>query len=356
MLHMRLKSITLIAALSALTLLTMTSFALAETRIASWNIMRMSDDNKDMQSVVKIISHFDLIALQEVMSEEGLLTLVSDLQQETGTEWGVMSSHAIGRGPYKEIYAFVWRKSHVSYVDSAVVYLDSKDVLAREPLSARISTPEDGTFILSNIHVLYGKNKSDRVPEIRALFDYWSWLGEAFPNEQYFVTGDFNMPPSDRSFEDLKRFASPAITSGATTLSSHNGKFANLYDNIWVPNGLKANMRSGIFDFPKALGIDHKTSRKMISDHAPVYIILDKMDEATGLYDGRIFEEWGSANTPKQEQTLLVRGNSNSQIYHLPGCPNYADMQRSTNLIEFKDETAAISTGFRKAKNCEFTG
>lgn len=139
----------------------------------------------------------------------------------------------------------------MEFVDSAIVYLDHSDVFAREPLSARFRELEGGaTFILENIHVLYGDDKSDRTPEIKALGEYWEWLGETFPGEQFFLMGDFNMQPDDTSFSHLAAYAVPAVTKGATTLSTREGPYVNLYDNIWMPRGMSARLRDGIFYFP----------------------------------------------------------------------------------------------------------
>jgi deoxyribonuclease-1 len=46
-----------------------------------------------------------------------------------------------------------------------------------------------------------------------------------------------------------------------------------------------------------------------------------------------------------------LRGNKNSKIYHLPGCPGYAGMQ-PTSLVTFGSEAEAQQAGYRKAKNC----
>ncbi|WP_156883415.1 endonuclease/exonuclease/phosphatase family protein [Salipiger mucosus] len=257
----------------------------AETRIASWNIKRLRDDNKDFAAVVEVLSYFDVVGIQEAMEEDGVTRLVDELEDYTGTDWGVMASHAIGRGSYKEHYVYVWRKNRVEFVDSALVYLDAQDVFAREPLSARFRELETGTtFMLANIHVLYGDSKSDRTPEIRALSDYWEWLGDTFPNEQFFLMGDFNMEPDDDSFLPLTRYARPVITNGATTLSTNEGQYANLYDNIWIPRRLSAEVSSGIFRFPQEMEYTNEYARGEISDHAPVYMILSDMNEESGLY------------------------------------------------------------------------
>ena len=340
------------ALLTILTMITIIVFAVsaaAETRIASWNIKRLRSDNKDFDAVVEVLSYFDIVGIQEAMEEEAVNRLVTELEDYTGGEWGVMASHAIGRGSYKEHYVYVWRESRIEFVDSALVYLDSRDVFAREPLSARFRELESGnTFMLANIHVLYGDSKSDRTPEIRALSDYWEWLGETFPEEQFFLMGDFNMQPDDASFLPLTRYAQPAITEGATTLSTREGQYANLYDNIWIPRRLSADVRSGIFRFPQTLEYTNSYSRDRISDHAPVYIVLSDMDEDTGHYTPAV----ARPDRAQMQPSSAVRGNTNSKIFHLPGCPNYADMRDSRNLEVFETPAAAKSAGYRRAYNC----
>jgi hypothetical protein len=46
----------------------------------------------------------------------------------------------------------------------------------------------------------------------------------------------------------------------------------------------------------------------------------------------------------------VVRGNSESKIYHLPGCPG-SKSSRPTNVVAFANEAAARNAGYRKAKN-----
>lgn len=318
----------------------------ADTRIASWNMKRLDSEDSDMKfnTAARVMAHFDFVSVQEVMDEPSLLRLVNELQEVTGSEWGMMPSHAIGRGSYKEHYAFFWRRSEVQYVDGALVYLDSRDVFAREPLSARFRTKDGETFVAANIHVLYGDSKEDRVPEIKALASYWAWLGESFPEEQFFLMGDFNMEPSEYAWGPLKQVAVPLLTVGGTTLAYKNGQYANLYDNIWVPNNLKAKVQAGVFDLAGYAKMSNKRTRDEISDHAPVYMIISDMDEESGRFDPRIMQ--------LEEHTFLVRGNKNSEIYHLPGCGSYNDMARSPNLQEFANEQMALEAGYRRARNC----
>lgn len=68
--------------------------------------------------------------------------------------------------------------------------------------------------------------------------------------------------------------ARPLITSGATTLSTHDGRYANLYDNIWVERGGLPIGDFGIAKFPRWLGLTHTEARAKVSDHAPVFVVL----------------------------------------------------------------------------------
>ncbi|MDP2285424.1 MAG: deoxyribonuclease I, partial [Pseudohongiella sp.] len=52
------------------------------------------------------------------------------------------------------------------------------------------------------------------------------------------------------------------------------------------------------------------------------------------------------------ESDLQIRGNRNSNIYHLSeGCPGYAQVAES-NRVNFESEQAALAAGYRKAGNC----
>ena len=67
--------------------------------------------------------------------------------------------------------------------------------------------------------------------------------------------------------------AKPLLTQGASTLSTTDGKFANLYDNIFISNAssMKVNNVS-VYNYPKHLGMTHEQGRANISDHAPVFL------------------------------------------------------------------------------------
>src|SRR5690554_1895035 len=140
------------------------------------------------------------------MNADGIERLKSHLETATGEEWGLLYSHLIGRGSYQEKYGFLWRRSEVDYLDGAVVYLDDRDVFAREPMSARFQMSNGLRFVVTGIHVLFGKSRADRIGEIDALTDYWLWLQDIYPEDDaIFLMGDFNLAPQDPAWERLRR-------------------------------------------------------------------------------------------------------------------------------------------------------
>lgn len=250
---------------------------LADTLVASWNLKHLGWNNgKDLSAVADVASRFDLIALQEVMNLEALQDLERVIEADTGEPWSIMASDAIGRGSYRELYAFLWRDAEFIAADSGLVYIDRQDVFSREPFSARFQTNDGYEFILASTHLIYGDSVEVRKEEARALADYQAWLADSFSGIDVYLAGDFNLPPDNPAWSDLASTSTALIIEGATTLSSRDGRYANLYDNIWAPNGTKLPLSHvGIFRFPEALGVSHEAARDTISDHAPVWMMLD---------------------------------------------------------------------------------
>lgn len=354
-------------------LISSTVFA-AEITVASWNVKRLgSGSQQSFEALGKVASAFDVIALQEVMTVQGLNKLEAALERMSGEKWGRLESSMIGSKAYKEAYAFLYRESTVEYDEGAVVYLDRSDQFFREPFSAKFKARADhSTFALGTVHIIYGKGVSNRVPEIKALADYWLWMNEVYSGTECILVGDFNLPPNHPAWYPLKKHARPLITSGATTLSAKDGKFASLYDNIWIARDSTLFIKDvGIVNYPKMIGWDHQKSRKSASDHAPVYMTIRwnkdisnaknlarapktsiiKLD--TGLY-GSDYKNIASSVKPaliSASETGAVRGNLNSKVFHHPNCPSYNSIAFK-NRIKFDSASDAKSAGYRLAGNC----
>lgn len=272
----------------------------ADVRFASWNIKHLGWNNaKAWPVVAATLSEFDLVAIQEVMAPAAIERLESLLEGLTGQGWSHLVSHELGRGRYQEHYAFLWRDSEVRYLEGAVVYLDRRDAFLREPFSARFEDLGTGTTLaVGTVHVVFGDGVEDRIDEIAALADYWRWLGEVYPEDRdrLLLAGDFNLPPDHTAWDPLKALALPAIQQGGTTLSPVAGRYASLYDNIWIARSTTLDVRAqGILALPDYLETvtgqpwSHEAIRAQVSDHVPVYALLGTDQfPASGIRPGHL--------------------------------------------------------------------
>ena len=262
---------------------------IADLLVATWNVTHLGwDTGRRYDKVAHVAQHFDLIAIQELMNEEGLERLKSEVEAISGESWSSMASHAMGRSTYREHYAFLWRDSAVAYDSGAVVYIDDRDLFAREPFSAVFRSQRTGTrFALGNVHITYGSSIGDRLPEIQALASYWEWMGEIYPDTPRLLAGDFNLRPSHDGWAPLKALGvSPAVTQGKTTLGTTEGAWANLYDNIWKVAGRLNVTDRGIVPFPDLFQASHVEARGIISDHAPVWLALGEATLQLSTFEG----------------------------------------------------------------------
>ena len=389
----RLRSASFLILIGLIACLAASGAAQAGLRLASWNIQHLGwgdgtdtaakrggkkeDGGKDYRALARVMSGFDLVAVQEVMRESAVGRLEAELENLTGEPWSslvsAVSGRTSGKSPYREAYAFVWRESAVRFVGGAVTYLDPGDIFQREPFSAEFEDVAEGfRFALATVHVTFGQDKSDRTAELNALADYWDWLGEAHPDvPDRILAGDFNMGPGDRSWSRF-RAASGAralIDNGLTTLARTEGCYSELYDNIWIrPAGSLSISASGILQAPALLGLSNDAYLDRISDHVPVWVALGESPgklPSTSWTDtcpigGKALKK--SARLPSVEvpagagahvvapQGPGAVGNLSSRVYHLRHCPGFA--QNGPNRVEFSDPGAAEAQGYRLARTC----
>ncbi|WP_245217787.1 endonuclease/exonuclease/phosphatase family protein [Pseudomonas eucalypticola] len=349
---------TLTTALLALMLVCGQAFA--DVRIGTWNLEHLSvRPGKDFASIAKVAQNVDFLAVQELMNEDGLTALQKALEQATGSKWSAMASHATGRSSYKEMYGFVWRDDAVAYEDGAVTYLDKGDHFEREPYSARFRNLKDNTaFVAATVHIHYGKTVADRTKEIAVLGDYWDWLKSVYDgNTNIMLMGDFNTPPTSTAWAGLRTSARPLMLQGASTLSTTDGQFSNLYDNIFVANESTIKVKTvQVFDYPSYLKMSNAKGRSSVSDHAPIFLDAVMGGKASGK--ATPFASTAPASKPQVASadsstaaTGPVRGNRNSQTYHRPDCPSYNTIA-AKNRVEFDSEAAALAAHYHIAGNC----
>lgn len=259
----------------------------AGLKVASWNMKHLGWNNqKNIPAVAQVLSRFDLIGLQEVMHPEELQPLLDALHEETGVDWQASSSRVIGNNSYKEGYAFVWRLDRVASQGGEVLYLDLDQAFMRQPYSALFAA-KDGSvapFIAATIHVKYGSSVKDRTPEVKALADYWQWLGDSFDGHPRILMGDFNLAiKGQKAWRPLSRFAKPYVIEERTTLSKKPGQYANAYDHFWVTPQLNVTT-AGAMQVPALFNISHQAAYTYLSDHIPIYLTLGDAEVNLGEF------------------------------------------------------------------------
>ena len=283
--------------------------------IATWNLRAFGDltekwqsaegdiPKRDLQSllcIAEILSRFDVVALQEVRDN---LKSLRHMLRVLGPNWCfTMTDVNAGDAGNGERLAFLFdtRRARLSGLACELVVPEGKQgkiaqgafnrQFARTPYAVSFSAASK-TFILVTLHVLYGKQAEERVPELKAIADWiGGWAKEISAwGHNMIVLGDFNI---DRRDDPLyQAFTSSGLSSPEDlnkvprTLFSDPtqpdlGKF---YDQIaWFTGKNKRPAlslhyaRGGSFDFAQAVLKSRRLSKEQlswhISDHYPLWV------------------------------------------------------------------------------------
>ena len=260
----------------------------ATVRIASWNILNLGKKTP-VDERAEIIAQFDIVALQEVESTEGLERLRKKVEDVSGVSWGQATSPKVGEGNAAEYYVFLYRNDRVKEVAQGprgVFPEASPTDFSREPFFATFKAG-NFDFTLVTIHVTFASG-SAITAEVGRLADVWTYVQDLDTKEDdVLLMGDFNRDkPTHTAFSRLKALGVTNVIAGDgvfTTFGSTANKVgSSWYDNIWIDRKYTAHEFSGRF------GVDpihlryfqnsehpHLEVRKRISDHCPVWAEFD---------------------------------------------------------------------------------
>lgn len=256
--------------------------------IASFNTLHLGWKSSDYMKKAEVIAPFDIIALQEVMSKDGMKKLDRALEKLTGIEWEWhMNKQGLGRSKkYREHYGFIYKKDKVKLIKSLGTYKEKNDEFIREPYGALFKIG-NFDFVLVNCHLVFGDKKKDRQLEAMELSNVYDYFKEKSRDDNIFIMGDFNLPAYDDAFADLFKhkdliFYALEPKSNKTTIG--RSSLANSYDNIFYSFEFTKEYtgRYGVYNFVdtdyyiKEYGDErYKKARKEISDHLPIYIEIE---------------------------------------------------------------------------------
>ena len=248
-----------------------------EAYIASFNILRLGAAKKDMTQTAKILQGFDIVGLVEVINRDGVEELVDELNKQSNEKWDYhISPFGVGSSKYKEYFAYVYKKDKVKFIRSEGFYKNGKSSLLREPYGATFQIENfDFTFVL--VHTIYGNNEAQRKAENFKMVDVYDYFQDKDKKENdIFIAGDFNLYALDESFKPLYKHIDKityAIDPAIKTTIGTKGR-ANSYDNFFFSQKYSQEFTgsSGALDFS---GDNPKLMREIISDHIPVFIVVE---------------------------------------------------------------------------------
>jgi len=222
-----------------------------------------------LDKILQIIASYDLVAVQEVRD----LIVMDRIKAKLGDGWSMSVSDQIGTESHKERYAILWRNDVLVLRGSPALIVDMSNSFAREPYMAYF-VADQFDFILATIHVVWGDSIVGRRNEIKKLDTVLQKIQErAHPEKDIILVGDFNMPPSDVSWE--VDGWEPLIRAPRKTVVGDS----SLYDNIWLRTEDTLNSEykgdCGVLEFDKIMFGDTAEQRRAaineVSDHRPVW-------------------------------------------------------------------------------------
>ena len=243
--------------------------------LATWNLKEFEGGQNDKRTaesywyIAEIISHFDLIAIQEVGAHLGAL---NKLQARLGRTWKfVVSDVTEGSAGNQERLAFLFdrRKIRFSGVAGEIVIPPIQDKKGKTiaPANQLARTPnivsfEAGwfRFMLSTVHIIWGEGVEEhptRVAEIEALAKFLKDRSEdeAAWSQNLILLGDFNIfsaDPANAAFNAIIQNGFQIPQALRNIPPSNVGKKPRFYDQIALKvrqNHLAPTGRGGVFDY-----------------------------------------------------------------------------------------------------------
>ena len=247
----------------------------ATIRIASFNIQVFGNTKASkpyvMQDLADIVNQFDVVAIQEVRSQdEYLIPNFVQLVNRSGRRYDHVIGPRIGITTSKEQYVYLFDTQRVE-VDHQSVYTvnDPDGLLHREPLVATFRTrgvdPDQAfTFTLINMHT----DPDIAAQEMDVLAEVYRVVRRSSRGEDDIILlGDFNV--DDRHLGRLGELPGiKPLIAGIWTNTRQNRQYDNLI--IHAPSTTEYSGRSGVFDFMRFKNRSLQQALQ-VSDHFPVW-------------------------------------------------------------------------------------
>ncbi|SHK40947.1 Endonuclease/Exonuclease/phosphatase family protein [Shimia gijangensis] len=246
--------------------------------LATWNIREFDSlayGDRSLEClyyIAEILSHFDLIAVQEVREDINALDDVVNILGKSNWDY-IVSDVTEGKPGNRERMAFVYNKKSVSFnrVAGEIVIPPKRVKTAAgdkvyEPANQLYRTPYMCGFrvgwsylLLSTVHIIYGKdtaNNPDRVEEIETVAEFLAKRSrerQDYDRNNLVLLGDFNIfSHGDVTMEAIERAGFEVPEELQHVPPTNVGKKPRHYDQIAFkskPKRFETTGQAGVFDF-----------------------------------------------------------------------------------------------------------
>ena len=267
----------------------------ANLKLVSWNIAHLGGTKSDaeIELMADLLRGHDIIAIQEVVGKDpagarAVARLAAALDRRGADyDYRVSDPTRSSSSALSERYAFLWRTSTVRLRRRPRLVRAFAKTVEREPYLARFHW-RGQDFRIANFHARPRKHEPER--EIAALRPMLT----DYADLPLFLLGDFNVPSRHTVFFPWIRAGYALALGGqATTLrrkAPRDGEdvYYRESDNIVLPANRVRVLERGILDVvgfcesisrQRRIGVpegpDGLTLANTLSDHAPVYLILE---------------------------------------------------------------------------------
>jgi endonuclease/exonuclease/phosphatase family metal-dependent hydrolase len=242
--------------------------------LASWNIREFDNEkygwrlDEAYQYIAEIISHFDIVSIQEVRSVKSLEKLCSVL----GSYWKyIVTDVTAGRRGNLERLAYVYDSRKIRFGGLAAELVlppvkGSKDEsepaiqIARTPFMCGFKSGWSN-FMIVSVHIRYGKSDPHFPPRIAEIKNVCKFLGERIKDDSTWtknviILGDFNIFDSSDPIMDTFTDAGFEIPGPIQSVKTNVSKKTKNYDQIAINsnmNRFEFTGNAGVFDFYKTV-------------------------------------------------------------------------------------------------------
>lgn len=244
-------------------------------RVATFNIdhfdQAKSQSPDILASLARIISKFDVVALQDIRArEQNVITRLVDQINRGGRQFDYVLGPRVGRFDDKEQFAFVFNRTSVD-IDRFELYTvkDPDDLLRSEPFVAwfRARGPEPSeafTFSLVNMHV-DPREAARETALLRAIFQ--SVRNDRRGEDDVILLGDFQT-----NVDNLQTAAQMPSAVFTVAESATNPQQTEQVNNIVFDRHATVEFtgRSGVLDFLRELNLTMEQA-VLVSNHLPAW-------------------------------------------------------------------------------------